>query len=245
MRIEYRIGMYILGALIVILMSVYTVDLLYFTRFPAVAPFGAGMLVLFIFLDALLVVCEGKTPQVVTNVGHFSINVTKDIYDIPWQVDTVEDKIKSLNLLNMRIMMVGGIDYWGISIHSSSDKPIIIAPSIFYHKEENNYACYANFEKYEIDELPMYIQYFLKRHFPGRVKEKTAIYYSEVSHMDGSAIPTNMKVLKLQKEENKEQSEYQKRLIRLYDEMNRGEKRKMRIFVKKELEEVNDDDSTG
>lgn len=239
MKIEYRIGMYILGVLIVILLSIYTVDILYFTKIPAVAPFGFGMMVFFIILDAFLVVCEGKSPQLISNVGHWSINQTKDVFDIPWQVEAEEKN--DLNLLSTKIMLAGGIDYWGISIKSSSEKPVLIAPSIFFHKEEKNYCCYANHEKYEIDELPMYIQYILKRHFPGRIKDKTPIYYSEVSHMDGSATPNNMKILQLQKESNKEDSVLMKRQIRLYDELERGEKHKNKFFVKKELEEVRDE----
>ena len=126
MKIEYRIGMYVLGILLVILVSIYTVDLLYLTRIPAVAPFGFGMMIFFVLLDAFLVVCEGKSPQVISNVGHYSINATKDMFDIPWQVDTTDEISKKLNLLSMRIMLTGGIDYWGISIHSSSEKPVLI-----------------------------------------------------------------------------------------------------------------------
>ena len=242
MKIEYRIGMYILGVLIVILVSIYTLDILYITRIPAVSPFGFGLMIFFVILDAFLVVCEGKSPQVVTNVGHWSINTTKDIFDIPWQVDIENDELKNLKLISTRVMLAGGIDYWGISIRSSSEKPVIIAPSIHLHKEEKNYACYATLEKYEIDELDMYLQYILKRHFPGRIKEKTPIYYSEVSHMDGSATPENMKMLREKKEENKEDSVLYKRIVRLYDELERGEKHKRKIFVKKELEEVKDEE---
>ena len=242
MKIEYRVGMYVLGILIVILLSIYTIDILYLTRIPAVAPFGFGLLVFFIILDAFLVVCEGKTPQVITNVGHWSINTTKDIFDIPWHVNTGNnEETKNLKLLTMRIMLVGGIDYWGISVKSSSEKPVIITPSIYNHKEEKNFACYASLERYEIDELDMYLQYMLKRHFSGRIKEKTPIYYSEVSHIDGSATPENMKILRERKEQNKEDSVFMDRIIRLYDELERGEKHKRKIFVKKELEEVKDD----
>jgi len=241
MKVEYRIGIYALAVLIVILVSIYTADLLYFTRIPAVAPFGFGLMFFFVILDAFLVVCSGKSPQVISNVGHYSINATKDIFDVPWQVNVTEDKVNDLNLLQMRIMLVGGIDYWGISISSNAERPILIAPSIHFHKEEKNYVCYGNLERYEIDELPMYLQYILKRHFPGRVKEKTEIYYTEVSHMDGTATPDNMKILKLQKEQNREESAYAERIIRLYDELERGEKHKRKIFVKKELEEVKDE----
>lgn len=243
MKLEYRIGMYVLGVLVVILMSVYTADLLYLTRIPAVAPFGFAMMFFFIMLDAFLVVCEGKTPQVIVNVGHWGINATKDMFDIPWQVETTDEKSKGLNLLDMRIMLAGGIDWWGISIRSSSEKPVLIAPSLYFHKEEKNYVGYANFEAYEIDELPMYLQYILRRHFPGRITERTPIYYSEVSHMDGTATPENMKILSLQREQNKEESAIYKRQIRLYDELERGEKHRVKIYSKEGLSEVKEDES--
>ena len=243
MKIEYRIGTYVLALLIIILVSIYTIDLLYITRIPAVSPFGFGLIVFFVLLDAGLVICEGKSPQITSNVGHWSVNATKDIFDIPWQTEAGKDELKDLNLLTTRIMLCGGIDYWGISIRSSSEKPVIIAPSIYFHKEEKNYNCYANLERYEIDELPMYLQYIIKRHFSGRIKEKTPIYYSEVSHIDGSATPENMKILLEQREQNKDDSKYQKRLIKAYDEMERGEKSKRKIFVKKELERVEDEES--
>lgn len=241
MRIEYRIGMYILGVLTIILLSIYTGDMLYLTRVPAVAPFGFAMLIFFGFLDAFLVMCEGKSPQVSTNMGHWSVNATKDMFDIPWQVEAPDDRTKKLNLLSLRIALVGGIDYWGISVHSGSEKPIIISPSLFFHKEEKNYLCYANLERYEMDGLPLYLQYILRKHFPSRIKEKTPIYYSEVSHMDGSATPENMKIVHLQRDQNVEESAYHKRMIRLYDELERGEKHKNKIFFKRELEEVNEE----
>jgi len=243
MKLEYRIGMYVLGVLVVVLVSIYTAHILYFTRVPAVAPFGFALMVFFIFLDAFLVVAEGKSPQLITNVGHWSVNATKDMMDVPWQVETTDEHTKDLNLLSIRIILAGGIDYYGISIHSGSEKPVIICPSILVHKEEKNYCCYANLERYEIDELPIYLQYILKRHFTSRIKDKTPIYYSEVSHMDGSATPDILKKLHEQRDWNKENTVLTERLVRAYDELERGEKHKRKIFVKKELEEVNDENS--
>jgi len=243
MKLEYRIGMYVLGVLVVILVSIYTAHILYFTRVPAVAPFGFALMVFFIFLDSFLVVAEGKSPQVISNVGHWSVNATKDMMDVPWQVEITDERAKDLNLLSISIILAGGIDYYGISIHSGSEKPVILCPSIFIHKEEKNYCCYANLERYELDELPIYLQYILKRHFTSRVKDKTPIYYSEVSHMDGSATPDILKKLHEQRDWNKENSAYIDRMVRLYDELERGEKHKRKIFVKKELEEVNDENS--
>ncbi len=244
MKIEYRIGTYVLAILVVILVSIYTVDLLYITRIPAVAPFGFALMIFFILLDTALVVWEWMSPQVICNVenGHFSINATKDMFDIPWQVSGSGEAIKKLNLIQNRIMLTGGIDYWGISMHSRSDKPVLIAPALFCEKKEKNYDFHAVFEKYEIEELPMYLQYIIKRHFPNRIKEKTPIYYSEVSDMDGSATPENMKILLGKREDNMEESAIYKRQIRLYDEMERGEKHKNKIFFKKELEEVKDEE---
>jgi len=61
--------------------------------------------------------------------------------------------------------------------------------------------------------------------------------------MDGSATPENLKVMREKKEQNKEDSAYVLRIIRLYDEMKRGEEhKKPKIFYKKELEEVKDAD---
>jgi len=243
MKLEYRVGMHLLGVLSIILLSVYTVDYLYFTRIPAVAPFGFGMLFFFIILDAFIVICEGKSPQVCTNMGHWSINEIKDKFDIPWQVEAKDDKAKNINHLDLSFFFTGGINYWGLSIGSGSEKPLVIAPSIFFHKEEKSYCCFANLEKYEIEELPLYIQFILKKSYSHRVKEKTPIYYSEVSHMDGSATPENMKTLHINRQQNKEDSVFVKRIIRLYDELERGEKHKRKIFVKKELEEVSDENA--
>jgi len=241
MRIEYRIGMYVLGLLVIILLTVYTADMLYFTRFPAVAFFGPWFLVAFMFLDAFIAIAEGKSPQILTNVGHSSINATKDMFDIPWQVEELTDEAKGLNLLNLRIAMGGGVDYFGISTHSSSEKPVFIAPALYFHKEEKNYECYANFERYDMEGLPPYLQYILRKHWPSRFKEKTPIYYSEVSHMDGSATPENMKILHAQRDQNIEDTKYIARIKRLYDELERGEKHKNRIFFKRELEEVDEE----
>lgn len=241
MKIEYRIGMHLLGVLSIVLLSVYTMDFLYFTRIPAVAPFGFGMIVFFIILDAFIVICEGKSPQLITNKGHWSINTTKDKEDIPWQVEIEETKMKDLNLLDLSIFCCGGINYWGLSIASGSEKPVVIAPAIYFHNEEKNYTCFANLEKYEIEELPLYLQFILKKNYPSRVKDNTPIYYSEVSHMDGTATPENMQTLTINRQQNKEDSVFVARIVRLYDEMERGEKHKRKIFVKKELEEVTDD----
>lgn len=242
MKSEYVIGLFVLAAMVLILLSVYTGDLLYFTKFPAVGLFGFAMIMVFSHAYAFLHIARGKSPRMVCNIGHFSIVATKDIKDIPWMVETDDDELKNIKHLEIRMMFTGGIDAYGISPRSTPEHPVFIAPKIYCHKEEKNYPWYANFELYEIDELPMYIQYILKRSYSTRVKEKTPIYYSEVSHLDGSATPENVKKMQDRKEQNKENSVYIDRIIRLYDELERGQKAKRpKIFMKNQLEEVKED----
>lgn len=58
MKTKYKAGVYILAVLLVILLSVYTTDLLYFTRFPAFALFGLVLIAFFLFLEIVsLFVC--------------------------------------------------------------------------------------------------------------------------------------------------------------------------------------------
>lgn len=241
MQIAYRVGVYVLAALSGILISVYTADLLYFSRIPAVSPFVFGLIFIFIMLDATLVICKGKSPQLITNMGHWSINEVKDKYDIPWQVETKDKKMKDVPLLDISLFFCGGINYWEFSTSSTAESPVVIAPSIFFHKEGQSHCCYANLEKYDFEELPLYIQFVFKQSFSNRVKEKTPIYYSEVSHMNGSATPENMQSLVINRQQNKHDSQLREQLIELGDELKRKDQRKNKVFMKKEIEEVTDE----
>ena len=87
MKLAQRIGMHVLGVMIVILVSVYTVDILYLVKIPAVAPFGFGIMFLFVVLDMCMEILRGLSPVVTTNTEKWSINTTKDVFDIPWQSD--------------------------------------------------------------------------------------------------------------------------------------------------------------
>jgi len=247
MKFEYLAGVYVLGFLVVILVSVYTADLLYFTRIPAVAPFGMGMMAFFIIMGAILIIWEWKSPQFICNKGHFSINATKDIIPIPWQVEVKDDEASDIILQTHLMFLTGGTDYGGFSIHSRADKPAFIGPGIYIEKIGTNFVSRIIYELTEKRRTPLNVNNFVTNEFPKRITEKadgtmaTDLYYGVVAHVDGTATPKNLSELLKQKYVNRELSFLSDREVRLYDAVEKDKKSKTpRILVGKTLSEGTD-----
>lgn len=58
MKIKYKVGLYILAFLLITLLSIYTKDILYFTKISAIMIFGLVVIVFLLFMEvATLFVC--------------------------------------------------------------------------------------------------------------------------------------------------------------------------------------------
>lgn len=247
MKFEYLAGVYVLGVLVVTVVSIYTADFLYFTRLSAVAPIGYGMVAFFIIMGAVLVIWEWKSPQFFCNKGHYSINATKDIIPIPWQVEVEDEKADDVILLTHLMFLTGGIDYGGFSTHSGSDKAVFICPGIYVEKIGNNFVSRAIYESTGKRFLPLNINNFITNDFSKRIKEKsngsplTEINYGVVAHVDGTATPKNLSELLKQKSFNRELAFYTDREVRLYDSLEKDKKiKEPTVLVGKHLSEATD-----
>ena len=241
MRSEIRWGLYILGLIAVVVLGIifseYTINL------PAPYPFGLGFLAILFFADLAVEVCRGRSPQIISNAkdGHLSINRTKDVHIIPWYdkyISPMEKNNKSLG--DMAIIFPGGVDYWGISIKSNADCPVYIFPATYLEYEQENLHVHANLKRYELEELSTYLRYAIK-HWGYRIKKSTPIYYGVTSHLDGSAIPDNLKIELKERQDNKEVSALEGKLDTMYKEFRREEDRKKKPIVVKELGSIEEE----
>lgn len=231
LRSDLKYLLYLVGLIVVIILG------LVFPQFivpvPAFWPFGMGFIAVLFIADISIEVWRGKSPHVISNVGHYSINSTKDIHRIPWHNDyvTVKDE-HNITLGNITIMFPGGIDYWGISMKSSAEYPVFIFPSYCEESEGTCTHVLANLQPYKITQLSPYIQYVLSR-FKRRINKRTPIYYGITSHMNATAIPTNIKIELKEKKDNELISSFENINNKLYDQLDKQEKRKIKnIFVR-------------
>lgn len=231
MRAEIKYLLYLIGLIVIILLGLVFPQ--YVVPVPAFWPFGFGFIAILFIADISIEVWRGKSPHVVTNVGHWSINTTKDIHRIPWHDDYVSIKDEHNRTLgSMTVMFPGGVDYWGISIKSGAEYPVFIFPSIYEEREETCIHVLANLQRYEYDELSPYLRYVLSR-FKRRIGKRTTIYFGATSHMDGTSVPKNLKIELKERTDNKEITNLEKKLDRLYKEYNREDRRKEKhIFVR-------------
>lgn len=236
MKKEYTATVYVSAVAAVILLSwvfrQYTVSI------PFPLPFGTAFILLLLFSNLIYELFRGISPQVLTNVEHYSINTTKDIKRAPWYTESMTaDEVKNVTLGDMMIMFPGGVESWGLSVKSQSDYPVFIFPALYSEKEGESYRITANLMKYDFNELPRYIRYAL-RGYGGRVKKHTPIYYGITSHLDGSATPENMKIIIKDRLENRQESALEEQLKTLYKELRRDSERKSRTFLVKQSGEV-------
>jgi hypothetical protein len=237
MRKEYAILFYIACIAITIVLSFIFMD--YTIPIPFPLPFGMLFTALFLFMNLSYELFRGASPQVVSNIRHYSINTTKDIKRIPWHSNLMtDDDMKNQSLGELYIMFPGGVESWYVSAQSSSDYPVFIFPSIYAEKEGESYRITANLMKYDFTELPLYIQYALLN-YGSRVNPKsTPIYYGVTSHIDGSATPANMKILLRERSDNKLISELETKLKTIYKELRRDDERKTRTRLVKPFTEL-------
>ena len=73
----------------------------------------------------------------------------KDIAKIPYHEIMAQDSDKNtVSLGDMIMTFTGGFDFWGFTMPGGKTDPVLIYPSLYHGKEENNYHSYANMTKY-------------------------------------------------------------------------------------------------
>lgn len=202
MKKEYRFLFVFLAVFIIALLAIVTGDT-YTMRVPAVIPLGAIAIGIWMFLEAITEIGRGQTEHIIFNNGHKSIR-EKDLHKIPWQepTDPKDKKKGKISIGDMVMAFTGGIDFWGFSLPGTKNDPVLIFPSLYLVREENNYHSYANIYKYKWEQLPRYIQDVLGLYL-GRVDtKKTPIYYGTTSHLDGSATPENLTIERKYQKDN-------------------------------------------
>lgn len=233
-------------AIIIVIISPLVIGDKYTMKLPASYPIGLLILMIWFGFEVSLLIMRSMSPQILTNVGKFSIR-SDDIVPLPWarkiiKKDTEgEDKKNISKSIDMTFAFTGSIhidNFW--TGPGRITDPVIIFQSIFEGIIERNYICYAIVKKYSFDQLDDGIQDILGM-FPKRVNSRTPIYYGIVSHMDGSATPDNLAIELSLKKDNEEISMMKKRLVRAYkyDEMEKESKKREFIIGKpyKPLEE--------
>jgi hypothetical protein len=237
MKKEYIMIGYIAAIAGVILLSFLFRD--YTIAVPVPLPFGGMFILLLFFSNLIYEVWRGSSPQVISNIGHHSINTTKDIKRVPWHTDLMnkEDMVNK-SLGDMHILFPGGVESWGLSVKSTSDYPVFIYPALYTEREGESYRVTANLMRYEYNELPPYIRMVLQN-YGGRVKpNSTPIYYGVTSHIDGSATPENLKIIIRERADNRQINELEDKLKTLYKELRRDSEKRSRTFLVRDTGEV-------
>ena len=237
MKKEYSFLLYVIAILSVILVSYVFRN--YTIAIPAPMPFGSAFIILLLFSNLLYEIFRGKSPQVISNQGHHSINTTKDIKRIPLQSSLMNEKDKDLITIgDFFLMFPGGVEAWGLSVKSTSDYPIYLFPANHAEKEDESYRITSNLVKTEFAELPRYFRYALSP-YKRRIKPgSTPIYYGITSHIDGSATPSNVKSVVDSLSDNKMITSLENKLKTLYKELRRDSEKRSRTFLIKESGEV-------
>ena len=193
----------------------------YTMTLSAFIPLGWGGLAFWLLMESIVEVCRANTSHVIHNNGHESIR-ERDVVEIPWQEDfDKESKRSGLSLGSMCLIFTGGIDYAGFSIAGSNVHPILVFPSIYKSKEENNYHIYANMTRFDFRQLPLYLQDILLMYYPRMNPQKTPIYFGMTSHLDGSSTPENLRIERKTKYDNEEITVWRDKTTRLYEQIRR------------------------
>lgn len=184
---------------------------------------GTVFIIIGILSPFVVAAWRGQTDQVICNRGHTSIR-SRDIFTIPWQEPSSEDTERKISLGNMKIMLTGGFSIgfpWGMHWPGPPEAPVYIFPGIYCEKEQKDYHIHANLTLYKFRDLPSYIREELNainqlNDSKNRISNKTPILYGTTSHMDGSATPENLRIERERKHENRELTESEERVERLY-----------------------------
>ena len=186
---------------------------------PAFVPIGAMVIAFWLFMEGITEVCRGRTEHIIYNQGHQSVR-EKDIAKIPYhEIATEEGGKKQVPLGDIIVAQLGGFDWWGFTLPGGKSDPVLIYPSINHGREENNYHCYGNLTKHKYNELPKYIRRTLKL-YPNRIDPlKTPFYYGATSHFIGTATRQNLKIEEKERELNRDLSEKEKLINKLYEQL--------------------------
>lgn len=222
MKKEHRFLLVFVAIFVMILFSVVFPQFTW--KIPIAIISGTIFIAVWLFFEGLTEVCRGRTEHMLFNHGHMSLR-EKDIIKIPYY-DILKGDGDTVSLGDMVVSCGGGFDFWGFTMPGGKEDPVLIHPSLYHEKEENNWHSRANLTKYAWKELPGYIKRVLKL-YPGRIDKNTPIYYGVTSHFDGSATKANLKIEARERELNKELEEKDELIGRLYDQLR----------MKKEAEE--------
>ena len=230
MKKEIRFLFVFVAIFVIALLSIMFGDK-YTWPLPAPIPIGAMVIGFWMFCEGFSEICRGRTEHIIFNNGHRSIR-EKDIAKIPYHDIIARDENKNVvSLGDMIIAATGGMDFWGISLQGGKADPVLIYPSLYHGKEENNYHCYGNLTKYKFKELPGYIKRVLAM-YPSRVDfKKTPIYYGMTSHLIGNATKENLKIEERERELNKELTEKDDLIDRLYEQLRKQKESEEKQFI--------------
>ena len=209
------VAIFIIALLSIILGEKYTWTL------PAPVPVGAMVIGFWMFMEGITEVCRGRTEHIIYNQGHMSLR-EKDIVNVPYHEVTAQDEKEGIiSLGDMIIAFSGGFDYLGFTMPGSKVDPVLIYPSLYHGKEENNYHSYANMTRYTFKELPKYIKRALSLHSNRIDILKTPFYFGMTSHLDGTATRENLKIEERERELNKDLSEKDDLIDSLYNQLRK------------------------
>lgn len=252
MNKETEAGIWVLGIIGMFFVSMitadYNLDDIPFTLF-----FGIIIVMFVMIIRLWFEIFRGKSPQFICNVGdgHFSINPTKDIFNIPACEGKYDEQTAYFPMAKM--VCAGGINYWEFSTRGGPEQPTFFTISKYqrYHEQENIVNS-TIFTEYEFDELPPHFQIFMRTLRPERLKfdkklnkiiAKGPIFYGVTSNMDGSATPENLQNEILEKAKNKHHSITHENMIKIYDELRRQKSmKKQPIFIGTEVKDLQKED---
>jgi len=214
MKKEYRFLLVFVAIFVMILLSLLFPQFTW--KIPIAIISGTIFIAVWLFFEGITEVCRGRTEHILYNHGHMSLR-EKDIIKIPYY-DILKGDGDTVPLGDMVVSCGGGFDFWGFTMPGGKEDPVLIHPSLYHEKEENNWHSHANMTRYAYKELPGFIKRVLKL-YPGRIDKNTPIYYGVTSHFDGSATRENLKIEAKERELNREIEEKDELIERLYDQL--------------------------
>jgi len=247
MRREFRFIFFFAAIFLIIIIGIMFGEQ-YTMTISAIYPLGAIAMGFWGIIEISIPIMRGMTTRVICSNGHYSIR-PDDVKHVPWHCIIEKDeknkgKDKEKNdekpqkvTINMSFMFTGSIHIDNFfTCQGRITDPIIIFPSIYEGKEENNYHSYANLYPTTAAELDKGLQDILKL-YSKRVNEKTPILFGCTSHIDGSATTENLNFEMKMKELSKNNTVLLESLKDMREEIVRNQeiKKKEYIFTKEPM----------
>jgi len=249
MRKDIVILSYAVTIIIALVLGYFTQD--YVLILPALPVMILTFVAFMAFLSLYTEVMRGRSPQVITPAGYWSIVAGKDIKYHPWNAGYTRDRKKTPEqkedlkrnkpIGDMAFIFPGGIDYGGFKIRSGPEQPIVICPSYLVEQEGDCFRIHAAITRLRsVDRLPSTLRDILIASYGWRVKDYTPIYFGVTSLMDGTLTDEACCLQAALSDEAERSNNLLKKNQALYDDIARREKHRDKTYLVSKVGDVDE-----